>query len=97
MLNTTLINMIAPYFVPYLELHGVTSDLYYFRKESTSLRDADGEKRVWHPRVRHTMLRTYHSPKEGILYAAFRKDVQLRQLQPDDLLYIETEGSGLDK
>jgi hypothetical protein len=94
MLNTTLISTIAPYFVPYLELHGATGDFYYFRKESTSLRDSEGQKRVWHPRVRHTMLRSHHSPTEGILYAAFRKEVVLRQLQADDLLYIGCSSSG---
>lgn len=94
MLNTTLIHTIAPYFVPYLELHGVTSESYYFRKESTSLRNAEGEKRFWHPRVRHTMLRTYHRPTEGILYAAFRKGVQLRKLQADDLLYVGCSATG---
>lgn len=68
-----LIKMVAPYLVPYLEIHGLTGDLYYFRKESTALRNPDGTKRVWHPRVKHTMLRSYHSSTEGILYAALRK------------------------
>lgn len=89
-----LIDTVAPYFVPYLELHGLAGDTYYFRKETTSLRDSDGQKRVWHPRVRHTMLRAYHSPTEGILYAAFRKGVRLSQLHPDDLLYIGCSSTG---
>jgi len=94
MSSTTLITTLASYFVPYLEIHGLTGDSYYFRKESTSLRDPDGEKRVWHPRVRHTMLRSYHSPTEGILYAAFPKNVQLHSIQQDDLLYIGCSATG---
>jgi hypothetical protein len=91
---TALIKTVAPYLVPYLEIHGLAGDLYYFRKESTALRNPDGTKRVWHPRVKHTMLRTYHSPTEGILYAAFRKGVRLHEIQPEDLLYIGCSSSG---
>lgn len=94
MFSSALINTIAPYFVPYLEIHGLTGDSYYFRKESTALREPDGKKRVWHPRVKHTMLRAYHSPTEGILYAALRKSVILHKIQPEDLLYIGCSSSG---
>lgn len=94
MSSTPLINTIAPYFAPYLEIHGLTGESYYFRKESTSLRDSDGKKRVWHPRVKHTMLRPYHSPTEGILYAAFRKTVRLDDIQSEDLLYIGCSSTG---
>ncbi len=40
------------------------------------------------------MLRGYHSPKEGILYAAFPASVLLRQLKPDDLLYLGCSATG---
>ncbi len=89
-----LIDTVAPYFVPYLELHGFTGDSYYFRKESTSLRDSNGSKRVWHPRVKHSMLRNFHSDSEGILYAAFPKTVNLSELRPDDLLYLGCSATG---
>lgn len=91
---SALIEIISPYFVPYLEIHGLTGDLYYFRKDSTSLRDAEGNKRVWHPRVQHTMLREYHAPTEGILYAAFPKHVNLRAIRSDDLLYLGCSATG---
>lgn len=91
---TALINTVAPYFVPYIEIHDLIGDLYYFRKESTALRNPDGTKRVWHPRVKHTMLRPYHNPTEGILYAAFRKGVRLDEIQPEELLYIGCSSTG---
>lgn len=94
MLSSSLITLIAPHFVPYIEIHGLAGDSYYFRKESTSLRDADGKKRVWHPRVRHSMLRRYHDQAEGILYAAFPKSVKLQALQEDDLLYLGCSATG---
>ncbi len=94
MSTTALITTIAPYFVPYLEMHALTGDSYYFRKESTSLRDPDDKKRFWHPRVTHTMLTRFHSPTDGILYAAFRKSVLLQKLQPEDLLYIGCSSAG---
>ena len=91
---STLITTVAPYFVPYLEMICLTGESYYFRKESTALRDSNDKKRLWHPRIRHKMLRGYHSPSEGILYAAFPKSVQLHRLQPDDLLYIGCSATG---
>lgn len=94
MSTTGLISTIAPHFVPYLEMHGLAGDSYYFRKESTSLRDADDKKRLWHPRIKHTMLRNFHNPAEGILYAAFPKSVMLHALHPDDLLYIGCSSAG---
>ena len=94
MSTTLLITTIAPDFAPYLEMHSLTGDSYYFRKESTSLRDSDDKKRFWHPRVKHTMLRRFHIPTEGILYAAFPKSVLLHELQPDDLLYIGCSSTG---
>ena len=94
MSTTALITTIAPYFIPYLEMRGLAGDSYYFRKESTSLRDSDEKKRFWHPRVTHTMLGRFHSATEGILYAAFPKSVLLRELHQDDLLYIGCSSSG---
>lgn len=61
-----LIEIVAPYLVPYLEIHALAGDLYYFRKESTALLNPDGTKGVWHPRLKHTMLGPYHSKTEGI-------------------------------
>jgi hypothetical protein len=75
-------------------MYGLTGETYYFRKESTALRDADGKKRLWHPRVGHRMLRDYHRPSEGILYAVFPKHVSLPQLGPHDLLYIGCSATG---
>ena len=94
MSTTSLISTVAPYFRPYLEIHGLAGDLYYFRKESTSLRNSEDKKRFWHPRLKHTMLRNFHSATEGILYAAFPKSVQLHKLQPEDLLYVGCSSTG---
>jgi hypothetical protein len=85
---TALFATIAPYFVPYLEMICLTGESYYFRKESTALRDSDGNKRRWHPKIDHRMLRDHHSSTEGILYAALPSAVRLHQLKPEDLLYI---------
>ena len=89
-----LVTAIAPYFVPYLEMMSLTGQSYYFRKESTALRDSNGKKRLWHPRIKHRMLRGYHSPNEGLLYAAFPASVLLHQLKPDDLLYLGCSATG---
>jgi hypothetical protein len=94
MSTTALVCTIAPYLRPYLEIHGLAGDTYYFRKESTCLRDSEDKKRFWHPRVKHTMLRGFHGPTEGILYAAFPKSVLLHKLQPEDLLYIGCSSTG---
>jgi hypothetical protein len=94
MLATGIITAIAPYFKPYVELHGLTGDSYYFRKESTSLRDSDGSKRFWHPRLRHSMLRNFHASTEGILYAALPREAKAAALREDDLLYIGCSASG---
>lgn len=40
------------------------------------------------------MLRAYHTSKEGILYAAFRKAVRLHALQAEDLLYLGCSSTG---
>ena len=93
-MSTKLIASIALHFVPYLEMIGLTGESYYFRKESTALRDSDGKKRFWHPRIQHSMLRSYHSPNEGILYAALPKSALLHQLKKEDLLYIGCSASG---
>lgn len=95
-MTTTLLTAIGPYFAPYLELVALAAETYYFRKESTALRDSTDKKRLWHPKIQHKMLRSHHSPKEGILYAAFAASAKLNQLKPEDLLYIgcsETGGS----
>jgi len=94
MLASGLIRTIAPYFKPYVELHALAGDSYYFRKETTSLRNPDGGKRFWHPRLKHSMLRPYHSDNEGILYAAFPKNVNLQELRADDLLYLGCSATG---
>lgn len=91
---TKLITTIAPYFVPYLEMISLSGESYYFRKESTALRDSNGLKRNWHPKIKHRMLRAFHSPTEGILYAAFPASVLLHQIKPDDLLYLGCSASG---
>jgi hypothetical protein len=93
-MTPALITTIGTYFVPYLEMTCLTGDSYYFRKESTALRDLNGKKRLWHPRIKHSMLREYHSPSEGILYAAFPASVRLHDLKPDDLLYIGCSATG---
>ena len=94
MSTSNLIATIASHFTPYLEMHGLTGESYYFRKASTSLRDIDGNKRVWHPRIKHTMLRGFHSQTDGILYAAFPKSVALNNLKAEDLLYLGCSSSG---
>jgi hypothetical protein len=94
MFATGLIRTIAPYFKPYVELHGLSGDTYYFRKESTALRDPQGNKRVWHPRLKHSMLRGFHSDTEGILYATLPKAAKLHDLLADDLLYLGCSATG---
>lgn len=94
MVCTGLIKVIAPHFIPYIELHGLAGDSYYFRKESTALRDPHGNIRVWHPRIKHSMLRSYHSQTEGILYAALPKASKLHELHADDLLYLGCSATG---
>lgn len=94
MTPTVLVRTVASYLRPYIEIHGVTGDFYYFRKESTSLRDADNRERLWHPRVRHTMLRSFHSHIEGILYSACPKSALLDELRSEDLLYIGCSANG---
>lgn len=94
MLATGIIKTIAPYFKPYVELHGLAGDSYYFRKESTSLREPDGSKRFWHPRLKHSMLRVFHSSAEGILYAALPREAKVTQLRESDLLYIGCSATG---
>ncbi len=86
--TTRLVSTVAPYFVPYLLLRKLTGEQYYFRKESTRLRNEFGKPRFWHPMIEHTMLRDHHSRTENILYAAFPAAVDLKNLKPDDLLYI---------
>lgn len=93
-MTTSLINIIAPYFSPYLEMTALTEELYYFRKASTALRDEKGGRRLWHPKVEHKMLRDYYRPKEGILYAAFPAIASPLQLGSEDLLYIGCSASG---
>ena len=89
-----LLSAISPYFKPYIDLLHLSGDRYYFRKASTSLREADGQRRNWHPRIVHNMRREYHSPNEGILYVALPKAANLSSLSPEDLLYIGCSGSG---
>ncbi len=91
---TQLLTTVAPYFRPYIDLLKLSGERYYFRKASTSLRDADGQRRNWHPKIAHVMLRGYHLPTEGILYAAFPKVVNVSNLGDDDLLYIGCSATG---
>ena len=89
-----LLSAVAPYFRPYIDLLNLSGDRYYFRKASTSLREIDGQRRNWHPKIAHVMLRDHHSPNDGILYAAFPKAANLSSLSTEDLLYIGCSGSG---
>ena len=91
---THLVSAVAAHFKPYVDLLRLSGDRYYFRKASTSLRDLEGNRRNWHPRIEHLMLREYHSGVDGILYAAFPKAADLRSLRDDDLLYVGCSGSG---
>ena len=81
-----LLSVVTPYFKPYIDLLNLSSDRYYFRKASTSLREADGQLRNWHPRIAHVMLREYHLPSEGILYVALPKAANVSSLGTEDLL-----------
>jgi hypothetical protein len=83
-----LIFTIAPYLTPYLELIRLTGDLYYFRKESTALRDSNGNKRIWHPKIEHKVLRDLHDKSDEILYVALPGFAEPDNLNQDDLLYI---------
>ena len=89
-----LLTTVASYFRPYVDLMRMSGDSYYFRKESTSLRDDQGKPRNWHPKIAHVMLSEYHSQSDGILYAAFPRSVDVRNLLEDDLLYLGCSGSG---
>lgn len=88
------IAIVAPYFRPYVELLKFTGGRYYFRKESTSLRDDEGNKRNWHPLIEHRLLREFHTPNEGILYMALPHSVNPSRLKPGQLLYIGCSASG---
>jgi len=85
---------VAPYFKPYVDLIKLTGEMYYFRKASTSLLDTEGNKRIWHPKIEHTMLREFHNANEGILYMALPKSANLNSLKPNELLYIGCSASG---
>ena len=91
---TRLVVTVAPYFNPYVDLLRLSGERYYFKKESTSLRDLEGRKRVWHPKIEHLLLRDFHAATDGILYAAFPKSADVKQLKDDDLLYIGCSASG---
>lgn len=91
---THLVSAVAAHFKPYVDLLRLSGDRYYFRKASTSLRDLEGTRRNWHPKIEHVMLRDYHSGADGILYAALPKTADLRSLRDDDLLYVGCSGSG---
>jgi len=93
-LPTHLLSTVAPYFTPYIDLLKLSGERYYFRKASTALRDSEGKVRIWHPKIDHVMLRDYHSPTDGILYAACPKSASVRSLKDEDLLYIGCSGSG---
>lgn len=91
---TFLVSTVAAYLKPYVDLLRLSDERYYFRKASTSLRNIEGGVRVWHPKIEHVMLSSYHLPSEGILYAAFPKSADLGNLRDDDLLYIGCSASG---
>ena len=88
---------VAPYLKPYLNLNRFTGDLYYFRKESTSLLDASGNKRIWHPKIEHEMLREHHSSNEGLLYVALPAQANINNLIGEDLLYVGCAQSGCSR
>lgn len=85
---------VAPYFKPYIELVSIAEEVYYFRKESTALIDSDGNKRIWHPKIEHRMLREFHASGDGILYVALPQSANLNCLKSSDLLYIGCSASG---
>lgn len=91
---THLVSAVAEHLKPYVDLLRLSGDRYYFRKASTSLRDLEGNARNWHPKIEHLMLRDYHSAAEGILYAAFPRTADPRNLRDDDLLYVGCSSSG---
>lgn len=94
MTTSKLVATVARHLSPYLEMHRLSGERYYFRKESTALRDVDGNRRVWHPRIEHSMLRDFHTSATGVLYVALAKSVNLHEIQLDDLLYIGCSSSG---
>lgn len=91
---TDTIITVAPYFRPYIELRKFTGEMYYFRKASTSLLCSEGNKRIWHPKIEHRMLREYHDKNEEILYMALPQSANPSCLKPDELLYIGCSASG---
>ena len=91
---TPLVSTVLTYLKPYVDLLGLSGEQYYFRKASTSLRDFEGNVRVWHPKIEHVMLRDYHLPRDGIMYIALPKTADLKNLRDDDLLYIGCSASG---
>lgn len=82
------IHIIAPFLKPYIDLHRLSGEQYYFRKESSKILDASGNKRVFFPKIEHSLAGDFHSPNESILYAAFPAKADLNNLENDDLLYI---------
>ena len=60
----------------------------YFRKESTSLGEANGNKRIWHPKIEHRMHREYYTSSDELLYVATPIDANIQSLQASDLLYV---------
>jgi len=91
---TPLVKAVGPFLKPYVDLLAFTGESYYFRKASTSLLEADGSKRNWHPKIAHTMLRDFHAAKERIMYVALPKSAILVDLKDHDLLYVGCSASG---
>ena len=91
---TPLVSTVVAYLKPYVDLMGLSGEQYYFRKASTSLRDYEGNARVWHPKIENVMLRDYHLPTDGIMYAALPKIADLGKIRDEDLLFIGCSASG---
>ena len=88
------IHIIAPFFKPYLNIICLNGEQYYFRKETTSLRDENGNKRFFHPKIGHQMLRDYHSTQDEILYLAVPINADINDLKEGDFLYIGSAKKG---
>lgn len=92
--STDLLSICGSHFRPYLELTKLAGESYYFRKESTKLVDASGNKRFWHPKIEHKMLRNFHCNSDELLYVALASSANLNSLNSEDLLYIGCSTGG---
>lgn len=79
---------VAPYLRPYLDLVRLTGEEYYFRKDLTALRYSSGNKRIWHPKIEHKILRDFHDKTDEILYVALPEPTDPNNFNQNDLLYV---------